>query len=130
MDIAINKNIEYEELNKFLKNMFPDLDFFLIYEGLNDWDDIKNEKAIFQYQQNEDIEEGFKYGVFVHIKNNNILPLIEQLSAQISNHFMCAAFCDASRIVLKEQNTYYSLLFEQGKVYLVDDSIRRNGKSG
>lgn len=31
--------------------------------------------------------------------------------------------CDASRVVLKERNPYYSLLFENSTVFLVDDRM-------
>lgn len=123
MDIAIDKNIGYGELKRFLDAQFPCLDFFLIYEGLNDWDDVQEEKVMFQYFENKGIEQGFKYCLCVYIKNDNALPLIERLSSEFSGYFGCSTFCDASRVVLKERNPYYSLLFERGKVYLVDDYI-------
>jgi len=121
MDIAINRNIEYGELKSFLEGQFPDLDVFLIYEGLNDCLDVEGEIYIFEYSHDKDIEDGFKSGLGVYVENSNVLPLIERLSSQISSHFACSTFCDASRIVLKEKNYYYSLLFERGRVYLVDD---------
>jgi hypothetical protein len=123
MDIVLNRNIGYWELKNFLKVQFPDHDFYLIYEGLNDWEDVGDENLIFQYLQDVAIKDGFKYGMCIYIKDDNLLPIIEILSRQLSEQFICSAFCDASRVVLKKQNSYYSLLFEQGKVYLVDDYI-------
>lgn len=123
MDIAINNKIEYDELRNFLARQFPALDFYLIYEGLNDWDEVKGQKPIFQYLEYEEVEQGFRYGISVYIQCDDELSVIERLSSELSNHFKCSAFCDASRIVLKERNPYYSLLFENGKVYLVDDFI-------
>ncbi|MAT97504.1 MAG: hypothetical protein CL608_10215 [Anaerolineaceae bacterium] len=49
------------------------------------------------------------------------LPFIEHLARALAQRFHCCALCDASRLVLKENKTYYSLLFEDGAVYLVDD---------
>ena len=76
-----------------------------------------------QYFDDGDVEQGFKYGLCVYVKDDNVIPLIEKLSSELAGHFSCSTFCDASPVVLKERNPYYSLLFEQGKVYLVDDYI-------
>lgn len=120
MDIAFNKPLPYEELQTFLENHFSGLDFLLIYESVHDWDDLQPQQAIFQYVINEELSEGFKYGLSLYLESDEIL-IIEQLAAKISADFDCATICDASRLILKERNVFYSLLFEQGKVYLVDD---------
>ncbi len=122
MDISINKNIEYSELKDFLGTEFADLSFFLIYEGLNDWEDIKDGAAIVQYGQNNEIDSGFKYSLSIYVNSKDPLPLIENIASRLAHYFDCASICDASRVVLKDRNYYYSLLFEAGKVYLVDDS--------
>lgn len=121
MDIVFNKHLQYEELQAFLKGHFAGLDFLLIYENVHDWDDLKPQQSIFQYVINEEFSEGFKYGLDLSLKSEEILPVIETLSAKISAYFSCSTICDASRVILKDHNVFYSLLFEQGKVYLVDD---------
>lgn len=123
MDIAIDENIRYEELNCILDTQLSCLDYFLVYDGQNDWDDVENEKVIFQYIEDREINQGFKYGLCVYGKEDNALLLIERISSALADHFGCSTFCDASGVVLKELNPCYSLLFEQGKVYLVDDYI-------
>ncbi|AFY39211.1 hypothetical protein Lepto7376_2965 [[Leptolyngbya] sp. PCC 7376] len=123
MDIVIDKHLEYQELELFLRNKFPTLNFFLLYEGLNDWDDAAVEQSIFQYSENTDLDQGLKYCLSIYVKIEPLLPLIENLAADISRHFYCSTVCDASRVVLKERNVFYSLLFENGQVFLVDDYI-------
>ena len=63
----------------------------------------------------------FKFGLSVFADHDEPLLFIEHLARTLSDQFHCAALCDASRIVLKKNRTYYSLLFEDGVVYLVDD---------
>lgn len=121
MDIAFNKHLQYKELQDFLKEYFCGLDFLLIYKNVHDWDDLKPQQVIFQYVIDEELSDGFKYSLDLSLKSDEILPIIEKLSAKISAYFCCSTICDASRLILKKRNIFYSLLFEQGKVYLVDD---------
>lgn len=123
MDIILNKDIEYDALKAFLEKQFADLDLFLVYEGVDDWGNVENQQLIFEYNVDNEIDKGFKYGLIVGVKHKNICALLEKLSSEISRSFECSAICDASRIVLKKPNVYYSLLFERGKVYLVDDIL-------
>lgn len=122
MDIGIEKNIEYEKLKAFFELEFPSLNFFLIYGGVNDWEDVKEGKTVLQYFEDKEVESGFRYGLNILIKDDGALLLIENISLKLSNEFDCRTICDASRHV-KERNVYYSLLFEQGKVYLADDIL-------
>ena len=121
MDIAIDKPLQYQDLKTFLEEKLSIPNLFLLYEGLNDWDDATEEQMIFQYLENHDLAQGFKYGLSLHVQLEPLLPVIENLAESIAQHFSCSAICDASRIILKEQNVYYSLLFENQKVFLVED---------
>lgn len=122
MDIGMEKNIEYGKLKAFFELAFPSLNFFLVYEGVNDWEDVVKGKTVIQYFEDKEVESGFRYGLNILIKDDGALLLIENISLKLSNKFGCRTICDASRHV-KERNVYYSLLFEQGKVYLVDDIL-------
>ena len=118
MDIFINQPIKYLELNSFFKEIFSENKFFLLYEGENDWEDIQDERIVFQYHLDDEKRNGFDSGIDVFQKGDDILPIIENLSFLLSRKFSCSVFCDASRLVMKEHNPYYSLLFESGRVYL------------
>ena len=121
MDIALNKPLDYHTLHSFLKQLLPTTAFFLLYEGLNEWEDAPAGQAIFQYMLNEDNPGPFKYGLSIFTDQSEPLFLIERLAHALAQTFRCSTLCDASRVVLKEKNVYYSLLFEAGQVYLVDD---------
>ncbi|NJN73090.1 MAG: hypothetical protein HC799_09935 [Limnothrix sp. RL_2_0] len=121
MDIAFNKHLQYQELKDFLTGHFFGLDFLLIYENVHSWDDLKPQQSIFQYMINQELSGGFKYGLDIALKSEEVLLIIEKLATNLSTYFNCSTICDASRVILKENNVFYSLLFEQGKVYLVDD---------
>lgn len=123
MDIFVNQPIKYLELNSFFKEIFSENKFFLLYEGENDWEDIQDERIVFQYHLDDEKRNGFDSGIDVFQKGDDILPIIENLSFLLSRKFSCSVFCDASRLVMKEHNPYYSLLFESGRVYLADDYI-------
>lgn len=121
MDIAFNKPLDYQTLHAFLQKQLPDNEFFLLYEGRNDWEDVPKGQAIFQYLVDSEQTGQFKVGLSVFTSHEDPLPFIERLAHALARTFQCRALCDASRVVLKEKNVYYSLLFEDGQVYLVDD---------
>jgi hypothetical protein len=121
MDIAFNRPLDYQTLHAFLQEQLPDTEFFLLYEGRNDWDDVPAGQAIIQYVVNSKQSGSFKLGLSVFTEHKKPLPFIERLAQALAQTFHCCALCDASRVVLKENKTYYSLLFENGQVYLVDD---------
>lgn len=121
MDIAFNKPLEYRTLHTFLQAQLPDRAFFLLYEGQNDWDNVPAGQVIIQYLVNREQPGPFKFGLSVFTDDKDPLPFIEHLAHALAQSFHCCALCDASRLVLKENKTYYSLLFEDGAVYLVDD---------
>ena len=121
MDIAFNKLLDYQTLHAFLQEQLPDSEFFLLYEGQNDWDGAPAGQAIIQYLVNSEQPGPFKLGLSLFTNHKAPLPFIERLAHALAQTFHCAALCDASRVVLKENKTYYSLLFENGQVYLVDD---------
>lgn len=121
MDIAFNKPLDYQTLHAFLQKQLPDSEFFLLYEGRNQWDDVPAGQAIFQYLVDSKKPGQFKYGLSVFTDHVEPLPFIERLAHALAQTVQCRALCDASRVVLKEKNVYYSLLFEDGQVYLVDD---------
>ena len=122
MDIVINKNIEYEDLQTFLSEFFIDRKLFLSYEGVNDLNDSQNQEIFVQYLSDDELQDGYKFSLSVFLKCEDILPVLENLASSVSARFNCSAFCDASRLILKEHNYYYSLLFDSNKVYLIDDS--------
>jgi len=121
MDIAFNKPLDYQTLHAFLQEQLPDSEFFLLYEGRNEWANVPAGQAIFQYLVDSEKLGQFKYGLSVFADHAQPLHLIERLAHALAQTFHCHALCDASRVVLKEKNVYYSLLFEEGQVYLVDD---------
>jgi hypothetical protein len=121
MDLAFDKPVGYQTLSAFLQSQMPDSAFFLLYEGVNEWEDVPKDRVIIQYQVNESRPGPFKYGLSVFIDLAEPLPFIERLTQAVSQTFQCSALCDAARVMLKANKTYYSLLFEAGKVYLVDD---------
>ncbi|MCG8378054.1 MAG: hypothetical protein MI865_01125 [Proteobacteria bacterium] len=123
MDIIFNKPLGYDELLCFLEKQFPERTISLVYDGVNDGLNLPKQTFIFHYIVNNDIAEGFKYGLDVYKHDDDAIELIENLSLKLTEHFYCSAFCDASRIILKESNHLYSLLFKQGRVYLADDSL-------
>ncbi len=124
MDILISRNIGYESLVSLLIECFPDVNLILIYDEVNDWIDVNDEKVIIQYQVSSVSSDAFTQGITTFMSDEfDELALIEILSAVISKHFHCATSCDASRVVLKEHSEYYSLLFESERVYLVDDCL-------
>ncbi len=121
MDIAFNKPLDYPTLHAFLQKQLPGTEFFLLYEGRNDWEDVPKGQAIFQYLVDSEQTGQFKVGLSVFTNHEDPLPFIEHLAHALAQTFQCRAICDASRVVLKEKNVYYSMLFEAGQVYLVDD---------
>ena len=123
MDIACDKNIAFEDLQKFLQVQFSDRELFLVYPGVNDWDDVAAQELCFEYIHNEDVEKGFAQGISLCFDRANMTSIIERLSLDLSTHFSCRTLCDASRILLKKDNPYYALMFEAGRVYLVDDCL-------
>ncbi len=121
MDIVLNRPIAYQQLHTFLQEWLPEKELFLLYEGVNDWDDVPENIPIIQYEVNEAQPGLFKYGLSVFVEQVEPLLFIEQLAQAVSQTFQCSTLCDAARVVLKENKTYYALLFEAGQVYLVDD---------
>ncbi|WP_420645704.1 hypothetical protein [Candidatus Leptofilum sp.] len=121
MDIALNRPLEYEALNGFLRRWLPNGRFFLLYEGINDWENVPKEQLIIQYSVNEAQPGPFKYGLSVFADQAEPLLFIERLAQAVSQMFQCSTLCDATRVLLKANKTYYSLLFEAGQVYLVND---------
>lgn len=121
MDIAFNKPLDYQTLHAFLQAHLSESNFFLLYDGKNGWDGVPEGLAIFQYLVDGEKEGPFKYGLSLFTDHTEPLPYIEHLAHALARAFDCSALCDASRVVLKEKNAIYSLLFEGGQVYLVDD---------
>lgn len=121
MDIAISQPIDYETLSAFLQQWLPETAVFLLYEGVNDWEDAPQNQVIIQYLRNESQPGLFKYGLSVFIDQAEPLLFIERLAQAVSQTFQCSTLCDAARVLLKANKTYYSLLFEAGQVYLVND---------
>lgn len=119
MDILINKHISYNDLQKFLKQYSPSNPFFLLYQGKNEWDDVPVQTDIFQYTTEGG--NGFVQGITVYSPKGNDLAYLERLAYTLANAFNCQALCDASRLLLENTLPYYSLLFEEGFVYLVHD---------
>lgn len=120
MDILFDKAITFTELEKFVAETLAGSNISVLYEGLNDWTDVGEETAVIHYQVNEELKSGLKYSLSLYLEEDT-LELIEYLTRMLSAEFQCTAVCDASRIVLVKHNSYYSLLFENGQVYLVDD---------
>lgn len=121
MDIGLNKALQFNELHAFLIARFPEKPVFLLYNGVNEWEDMPPKAWAFQFTIVDDIEQGFKYGLSLFVPVPTLLPLIESVAYALSNHFDCATFCDASRVLKKERNVIYVLLFENGRVFLADD---------
>jgi len=121
MDIAFTKPLDFQTLAEFLQAELPGRDIFLLDKDDASWEDVPPGKAIFQYHVNEGLPGPFKFGLSVFTDHDEPLLFIEHLARTLSDQFQCAALCDASRVGLKENKTYYSLLFENGLVYLVDD---------
>lgn len=121
MDIALTQPIDYQTLHAFLQNWLPDPNFFLLYDGVNNWDDAPKNQPVIQYQINESQPGAFKYGLSVFTNEAEPLLFIERLAKAISQTFQCSTLCDAARVLLKANQTYYSLLFEDGEAYLVND---------
>lgn len=121
MDILLNQPLDYPTLRTFLQGWLPDTSCFLLYEGINDWDDAPTNQVIIQYQVNEAQPGPFKYGLAIFTDEAEPLLFIERLAKAISQTFKCSTLCDAARVVLKANKTHYALLFEAGQVYLVDD---------
>lgn len=121
MDIVFDKPIHYQTLHTFLQAHLPEATFFLLYEGVNDWDNVPPNQVIIQYQVNEAQPGPFKQGLAVFTSQPDPLPFIERLARAVSETFQCSTLCDAARVVLKANKTYYALLFEDEQVYLVND---------
>ena len=147
MDIGFNRHLSYDELDDFLVSQV-DCSYFIVYgEEQNDWNNIDSEQLIVHYIQDdysnrkssEDIDKldvkspnNFYFGMSVYPMKPEAeyMPIVENLAFKLSNYFSCSSFCDASRILLAEtlHYPYYSLLYEEGKVYLVDDyNIEESG---
>ncbi len=127
MEIAFDRAFDYQELQDFLEAQHPNREVLLVYEGITDWEDARAGQAKFEYFEDKEAEEGFKFGLIVLVESTAALPLIERLASQLSRHFRCPTMCDASRVILYDQNEFYSLLFEHGKVFLVDNYRQENG---
>lgn len=121
MDIAFNQPLDFQMLGAFLQAELPGKDIFLLYEDHATWEEVPPGKAIVQYHVNEAQPGPFKFGLSVFTDHDEPLLFIEQLAQALAQTFACSTLCDASRVVLKENKTYYSLLFEDELVYLVDD---------
>ena len=121
MDIAFTKPLDFQTLAEFLQAELPGRDIFLLDQDDASWEDVPPGKAIFQYHVNEGLPGPFKFGLSVFTDHDEPLLFIEHLARTLSDQFQCATLCDASRVVLKENKINYSLLFEDGLVYLVDD---------
>lgn len=119
MDITVNKHLGYEELNNFIQQQYS-ASYFLLYEGINDWDDFKQEEYIISYFKVEN--QTNISGLSLFFPEAIILPAIENFSFHLSEYFSCSVFCDASRIVICD-NVYFSVLYERGKTYLIDDYL-------
>ena len=121
MDIAFTKPLDFQTLAEFLQAELPGRDIFLLDQDDASWEDVPPGKAIFQYHVYEAQPGPFKFGLSVFTDHDEPLLFIEHLARTLSDQFQCATLCDASRVVLKENKINYSLLFEDGLVYLVDD---------
>lgn len=119
MDILINKPIAYHDLQQFLKQYSPSNAFFLLYEGVNEWDDVPAQTDIFQYSTTDG--DGFVYGVSLFNAQSNRSIYLERLARSLAKAFNCSALCDASRLLLESKNPHYALLFEAEQVYLAQD---------
>ena len=117
MDITINKYLDYSKLKNFVRQQY-NVNCFLLYEGINDWNDFQQEKYIVSYFQLE--EHLNRSGISLFLPEDTVLPAIENFSFKLSQYFDCSVFCDASRVVFSK-SPYYSLLYEGNRVYLVND---------
>ncbi|WP_154224163.1 hypothetical protein [Marinicella rhabdoformis] len=122
MDIIFDKPISQEKLKQFLIEVLPCEDAFLIYDGINGWENAPNTLPIMHYQVNEDIPTTLKYGLSVYVSQKNDMALILNWTQKISKHFKCSAMCDASGLLLNTKSNYYALLFSSDQAFLVDDS--------
>ena len=137
MDIGFNRHLNYEELDSFLAS-HVDCSYLIVYDEQNDWNNIDGEQLIICYHRDRyeqpsqddsrhdvNCQNNFNFGISVYpIKPEaEYMPIVEHLAHRLSQYFACACFCDASRILLVDTlaRPYYSLLYEEGKVYLVDD---------
>jgi hypothetical protein len=121
MDLIFNKPLQPQALAAFLKEKYAAYNFFLLYPEVNEWDDVPQNSRIFQYHIHEDTPGDYKYGLSIFMAADDLLPFLENLAFTLSNYFDCKVVCDASRVVIDKSAFYYSLLFEEGKVFLVDD---------
>jgi hypothetical protein len=121
MDLLLNKLITYDALDAFLQEQYAAQNFFLLYPDVNEWDDVEGNGRILQYRMIEAQEGPFTSGISLFIEAKDLLPILENLAFKLSTHFDCGVMCDASRILLNQRNIYFSLLFEQNRIYLVDD---------
>ena len=121
MDIALDQSIDYEKLRNFLDSWWPESPPFLLYDGRNEWEDVSQDQTVIQFLVNAEQPGPFKYGLAVFTSQPDPLPVIERLAQAVSQTFQCRTLCDAARVVLKENKTFYALLFEAGQVYLVND---------
>ena len=121
MDLLLNKLISYDALAAFLQEQYASQNFFLLYPGVNEWEDVEENGRILQYRMIEAPEGPFTNGISLFIEAKDLLPILENLAFKLSAYFDCGVLCDASRILLNQRNIYFSLLFEQNHITLVDD---------
>ncbi len=125
----MSKKIGPNKLASFLVPFFPNNELLVTCKSVENWESLESKTAIFHLVQNDAIEDGLKYGLSVFIETDDFHKLIESLAFELSHTFECSTCCDASRIILKESNSFYSLLFEGGQVFLVDDfEIEKTGR--
>lgn len=123
MDILINRDLSFSQLDAFFERLLPSTNYLLIYKGTNNWGDARRKEIAFEFIEDEEAESHYKFGLTIMTSFEKPLLVIEVIAASISNHFDCSAICDASRVLLDQSAPLYSLLFEKEAVYLIDDYL-------
>lgn len=121
MDLILNKHLPYEAVAAFLEEQYASDKFFLLYPDVTEWEEMPDKSHVFQILIHDDMVGEFQYGISIFMPGDDLLPFLENLAFTLSVYFECSVVCDASRVILNQRAIYYSLLFVQGKVYLVDD---------
>lgn len=121
MDILIDRHIPLAELLEFLAPYCGSKRPFLLPAGLaTGWNAAPPNACLFQFTANEAVSGVFKYGLSVFVASHDIEALLENMACALAATFNCATLFDASRF-LQKPAPYRSLMFTDGKVFLVDD---------
>ncbi len=132
IDLGFSKKISFEEGEALLKSFLPSVFVFDVYESSN----LENPCSIgISLTQHEDLQCDFPSLLTIYGSSKCEQELHQKIIISLASHaslfFNCRVICDGTGFG-DDNSPYWSLIFDNSKVFLADDShtIYADGSGG